>query len=125
MATFLQRLGQFSYQRRRLVALTWIALLAVAVVAAAGRRARAAFEAVRPRERHLTLTTGGLLGAGWDERRATGLLAPGLAVADRESVAVVAYTATERDAERLNRFGFATARRVAGPAGTQAWLTRR
>ncbi|MDT0318414.1 MMPL family transporter [Streptomyces millisiae] len=35
MATFLQRLGQFSFQRRRLVALIWVALLAVAGVGAA------------------------------------------------------------------------------------------
>ncbi|MFD5317112.1 MMPL family transporter [Streptomyces sp. NPDC127098] len=35
MATFLQRLGQFSFQRRRLIALIWVALLAVAGVGAA------------------------------------------------------------------------------------------
>ncbi|GAB2894517.1 MMPL family transporter [Streptomyces mayteni] len=35
MATFLYRLGQFSFQRRRLVALIWVALLAVAGAGAA------------------------------------------------------------------------------------------
>ncbi|TDC64270.1 MMPL family transporter [Streptomyces hainanensis] len=35
MATFLYRLGQFSFRRRRLVALIWVALLAVAGVGAA------------------------------------------------------------------------------------------
>ncbi|GAB2894510.1 hypothetical protein GCM10022245_32210 [Streptomyces mayteni] len=92
---------------------------------AAGERARAALAAVRPGERHWTLTTAGVLGPDWDEGRARGLLAPGFAAADRDAAAVLAITATERDAERLGRLGFVGARHVTTAHGPGAWLARR
>lgn len=92
---------------------------------AAGERARAALAAARPEERHWTLTTAGVSGPDWDERRTTGLLAPGLAAADRDGAAVLAVAASERDAERLGRLGFVGARRVTTAHGPGAWLARR
>ncbi|TDC64269.1 hypothetical protein [Streptomyces hainanensis] len=94
-------------------------------VIAAGMGARAALAAARPGERHWTLTTAGMLGPDWDERRARGLLAPGFAAADRDAASVLAITTTERDARRLGGLGFVGARHVTTAHGPGAWLARR